>query len=147
MSDQTTAPEAAHADSETPAEGAAPPPEAPHADNGSGDTGKPDPELDALLKARLAGPGASPVMPWGTGPRPADWAGGDAAVDPEKAPPAAYHRGFFNAEHSVEVGGKWYPLSDDQSAQLSSFESRGVPVREACAQVGVELAPEAPAAA
>lgn len=66
---------------------------------------------------------------------------------PARREPVEYHRKFVNGEHSLEVGGKWYPLTGDQPEHLSYLAKRGVPVEEACHDIELVLdTPPAPAA-
>lgn len=50
-----------------------------------GEETTPPVSADQMLANRLAGPGASPVMPWGTGPRPTDWKEKDAQIDADES--------------------------------------------------------------
>ena len=133
MSDEQTpaseaSPSTAPSEGTPPASDAAPTPPAPPSAATDAAPTPPSPAPDApaktddqLLAERLAGQGASPVMPWGVGPRPADWVDPPAPVA-SPAPHAELHLlRAPDGTKKVEVDGKWVDLTDDQDEHLRAL--------------------------
>lgn len=96
----------------------------------------PTPDAPPFVPPSISADGTDPTMDPLAPPAP-----------PARRAPVEYHRKFVNGEHSLEVGGKWYPLTGDQPDHLSYLAKRGVPVEEACHDIELVLdTPPAPAA-